>query len=108
MAKSRVRRSRDEIRKLVGEFQQSGQSQEEFADSIGVHTNTVSKWVREQRHRKSGQRQAVVPVRVKAEQPQEDLTGIELVLRNGRVIRLGRDFDGNTLNKLIELLETGC
>ncbi len=110
MSKSgqRVRHSRDEIRKLVREYKRSGLSREGFADSIGVHANTVGKWVRQESLKKTDREQLVVPVEVKAEPGREEVPPIELVLRNGRVIRVGRDFDPRTLSHLIETLEAGC
>lgn len=110
MAKSekRVRRGRDEIRALVRDYKRSGVSKEGFADSIGVHVNTVSKWLRQEALATTEQAQTVVPVELRAEKGREEAPRIELVLRDGHVIRVGKDFDPKTLTHLIDTLEARC
>jgi hypothetical protein len=54
-----------------------------------------------------------VPVRVVVDEaaahssPVESGSGLELVLRSGRRLRIGPDFDGPTLQRLLALLEEG-
>ena len=109
MSKStrRVRRSREEIRKLVAEFRGSELSQTEFAESVGVHSNTVGKWLRQEgaEKEKGPTAQTVVAVTVKSSSEEGDATGLELVLENGRTIRVGQKFDKRTLAELIEVLD---
>lgn len=103
----RRRRRRDEIEKLVAKFRRSGQTREEFAEAVGVHVNTLYKWVREVPAEKKAVQdpQVAVPVRVQDVAPR--ITGaIEIDLRNGRTVRVTGKIDKDALREIVEALES--
>ena len=103
------RRSRQEVERLVEEFRRSGLNRKEFADSAGVHVNTLYKWLREGANEKSPRVQVAVPVRVRAETPGATrASALEVVLRGGRTIRVHGEFDRRTLVDLVTALEVTC
>lgn len=107
MKRTRRNRSRAEIREIVGEFEKSGLTQTAFATRAGIHVSVLGRWIRDLRGRLRGKRDPkVIPVRVTAPKPSSPGTdSLEVVLRNGRLIRLRAGFDETTLRRLVETLE---
>ena len=113
MTKSRknAQRSRQEVDRLVRRFKQSGLSQEAFARSVGIHPMTLGHWVRKDRRRparRKSRKHTLVPVRIQNAQTTSSTAGLEVVLENGRVIRVVPGFDRETLVELIALIENQC
>ena len=107
--RSAKRRGREEVQRLVEEFRRSGQERIAFAESIGVHVNTLYKWLRPKPTQKAPAAQEVVPVRLKAQVRREAVTpGLEVALANGRTIRVHGEFDRKTLLDLVDALEASC
>jgi transposase-like protein len=93
----------------VEEFRRSGLGRKEFADSVGVHVNTLFKWLRQEPSGKTPRGQVAVPVRVRAEAPGAmRASALEVVLRGGRTIRVHGEFDRRTLVDLVDTLEVSC
>lgn len=109
----RRRRSREEIGRLVAEFRSCGLSQRRFALSRGLNPVTFGFWLRRLgglvTTRETGR--ALVPVRIRESQfPSRAASchGVEVVLRNGRVLRVPADLEGDRLASLADILEAGC
>ncbi len=107
--RSTKRRSRQEIGRLVEEFKRSALERTEFAESIGVHVNTLYKWLRQKPIQKAPAAQVAVPVRVRAQAPvASNASVLEVALANGRTIRVQGEFDRRTLLDLVDALEASC
>ena len=103
------RRSRQEIQRLVEEFKRSALERTEFAESIGVHVNTLYKWLRQRPMEKASAAQVAVPVHLRAQGPGPSAAPVlEVALANGRTIRVHGEFDRKTLLDLVDALETSC
>ncbi len=66
------RRSRQEVERVVQEFRRSGLERTAFAESIGVHVNTLYKWLRQEPNDEAPGVQVAVPVLVRAKTPSAD------------------------------------
>jgi hypothetical protein len=64
-------------------------------------------WWRRELERRDQPQPAFLPVRVLAEKTAPSTVGIEVVLANGRSVRVGAEFDPRTLVRVVELLEQG-
>jgi hypothetical protein len=83
----------------------SKRSVREFCLEYGVSEASFYAWRRILKQRDAEDVQ-LVPVRVTAEDPAGGAAaGLELVLNHGRVLRIGPDFDANTLARLLPVLE---
>lgn len=103
------RRSRQEIQRVVEEFRRSDLERTAFAESIGVHVNTLYKWLRQKPIEKVPAAQVAVPVRVRAQAPGATSAPVlEVGLRGGRTIRVHGEFDRKTLLDLVNALEASC
>src|SRR5947209_5838344 len=94
-------------RRVLARWRRSGLSVRAFCRAEGVNEPRFYWW-----RRKLGQTRpeetAFVPVHVVTEPADEPVTrGIEVVLANGRCLRVGPGFDPHTLVALVDLLETG-
>lgn len=103
------RRSRQEIQRVVEEFRRSDLERTAFAESIGVHVNTLYKWLRQNPNEDAPTAQVAVPVRVRAQTPSASTAPVlEVALVNGRTIRVHGEFDRKTLLNLVDTLEASC
>jgi transposase len=69
---------------------------------------TLYWWRRELARRDQPQPQpSFLPVHILAETTEPSTVGIEVVLANGRSVRVGTGFDPRTLVRVVELLEQG-
>ena len=106
------RRSPEEIGRLVREFKASALSQRRFALSRGINPVTFGYWLRRGGERRAapGRGHSLVPVRLRESRhpsaPQPHV--IEVVLRNGRILRVPVEVEGERLASLVEILETRC
>jgi|SRR5271165_666801 len=98
-------------RRMVAQWQASGDSVREFCDRYGLAEPSFYAWRRLLRQR-DAKEPRFVPVRVT-----NDITapapadyaggGLELVLVDGRLLRIGPGFDAATLQRLLALLAEG-
>ena len=109
--KSRRRRTRQEVQRLVSEFGTSGLSRGEFCRIHGVTPSTLQRGLRRERT-KPGEIQSdgkkLVRVKVIGGSGTADREGrcaMAVVLAKGRRIELSRDFDAAQLRRLVEALE---
>jgi hypothetical protein len=107
---NRQRRSREEVRRLVDEFEVSGSDRAEFCQSRGLALSTLQRHLRARRSATeagSGQSRLVavsVTPRPAVVSKLEE-TNLEVVLARGRRIGVRPGFDAGTLQELIMALE---
>lgn len=107
--------SRSDGEAMVEAFEGSGMSVAEFARRHGLVDQRVHWWLTRRRPQKK--RMSFAPVRL-IDSMREPLPssaraapssgGVEIVLRAGRVIRVGNEFDAETLRRVVEALEGGA
>jgi len=106
------RRTRAEVQQLVAEFVSSGMRRSEFCQSRGLSFSTLDRhlkkrcWKRRRRPTSSAGR--LVPVELaagKSPTQQAPSCGLSVVLPGGRRIEVHRDFETNTFERLVSLLE---
>jgi hypothetical protein len=93
--------------RLVARWEGSGLTQAAFARQIGMPAATFTWW----RHRLRGAGSAAPPTPgftevVRAMPPAREEA--EVVLRNGRVVRVPLGADGGAVRRLIEALDAPC
>ena len=93
-------------RQVIARWKRSGLSVRAFCGAEGLNPMTFYWWRRELERRDQPQ-PAFLPVRVLAEKTAPSTVGIEVVLANGRSMRVGAGFDPRTLVRVVELLEQG-
>ena len=106
MAHGRARDERKERqwRRWIGEWQASGLSVRAFCGRRGLATPSFYHWRRVLEQR-AAEKVAFVPVQVVAEAVPALATALEVVLTDGRVVRVAPGFDAATLRQLLALLE---
>jgi transposase-like protein len=103
------RRSSEEVKRLVLEFEASGLSKAQFCRQHHLASSTLQRQVK-RRHLNKGEApshrlMAVEVVSNNQNGTHRKLCGLEVVLAGGRRIEVRRDFDGATLLRLVEVLE---
>ena len=93
-------------RLVVTRWKHSGLSVRTFCRAEGLNQGTFYWWRREL-NRRDQPKPAFLPVRILAEKAGPPAAGVEVVLSNGRCVRVGVGFDPDTLVQIIELLEAG-
>jgi len=115
MSTTNQRRSSKERfwRRIVRHWRSSGLSIRDFCAEGQISEGNFYAWRRIIAER-DAQATRFVPVRVVPEQKPTGAAsgngsdnGLELILGAGRVLRIGREFDGATLRRLLVLLEEG-
>jgi len=106
----RKRRSRQEIQRLVAEFETSGLRRSGFCQKHHLALGTLQRGLRRRRREAQGQSEGKRLVEVKMAGMQCKGSGagtctLAVVLAEGRRIEVGRDFDAETLARLIRTLE---
>ena len=106
----RKRRSRQEIKQLVAEFETSGLRRSEFCHKHNLALGTLQRGLRRRRMEVDGQSESKRLVEVKMAGIQRNGSGaeacsLEVVLAEGRRIEVRRDFDAATLARLIRTIE---
>src|SRR5262245_47991869 len=106
MAPGRVRDERKERqwRRWIGEWRASGLSVRAFCDRRGLALPTFYAW-RRTLERRAAEVPAFVPVQVVAEAVPALATALEVVLTDGRMVRVAPGFDAATLRQLLAVLE---
>ena len=112
--KRRGRRSRAQWLSEVQSWRRSGQSCAEYAQAHGLHEGTLAGWASRLRHevkRESGSERdshpAFLAVHV-SETPVRPRAGsFEVVLANGRCVRIAGDFDVDSVSRLLAAVEGG-
>ncbi len=106
------RRTRAEVQELVAEFMSSGMRRSEFCRSRRLSFGTLNRHLKEQRWKRKSRVVSsagrLVPVELAARKSptqQEPSCGLAVVLPGGRRIEVHPDFDANTFERLVSLLE---
>lgn len=93
-------------RQVITRWKRSGLSVRAFCGAEGLNPMTFYRWRRELGRRDQPQ-PPFLPVHVLAETTEPSPVGIEVVLANGRSVRVSAGFDPRTLMRVVELLEQG-
>lgn len=93
-------------RQVLARWKRSGLSVRAFCEAERLNPMTFYWWRRELA-RRDRPRPSFLPVHVLAEKSEPSTPGIEVVLANGRSVRVGAGFDPSTLVRVVELLEQG-
>lgn len=109
--KPRDARKEQQWRRWIADWRRSGLSVSAFCTRYGLGQASFYAWRRTLARRDSAAAQ-FVPVHVIPDEPaghdaDHDGSGLELVVGAGRRLRIGRDFDAPTLQRLLALLEEG-
>jgi transposase len=106
MAPGRTRDERKEQqwRCWIGEWRASGLSVRAFCERRGLATPTFYAW-RRTLERRAAQKAAFVPVQVLADALPAQTSALEVVLAEGRTVRVAPGFDAATLRQLLAVLE---
>ena len=102
-------RARDEQkerqwRRWIGEWQASGLSVRAFCQRRSLTVASFYAWRRVLRQR-AAENAAFVPVQVVADAVPTETSPLELVLTDGRTVRVAPGFDAATLRQLLAVLE---
>ena len=104
----RGRRSRQEVKQLIAEYESSGLSRSEFCRGRGLGLSTLDRYRTQQRRHAPTGRNALVAVEVSGRAPVSGAaagSALAVVLRGGRRIEVGRGFDTSALEQLVRVLE---
>jgi hypothetical protein len=106
MAHGRTRDERKERqwRGWIGEWQASGLSARAFCERRGLTVASLYAWRRVLR-RRAAENAAFVPVQVVADAVPAHASALEVVLADGRTVRVTPGFDAATLRQLLAVLE---
>jgi transposase len=106
MAHGRARDERKESqwRRWISQWRTSGLSVRAFCARHGLATASFYNW-RRVLERRATERPAFVPVRVVPDTPPPQAGALELVLADGRAVRVAPGFDAATLRQLLAVLE---
>jgi transposase len=110
--KIKRRRNRVEIEQLVAEYESSGLSRTDFCRQRGLSLSTLSRYRRRQEQAAGetpdGKRFLAVEVSGSAARVGgERANGLAIMVPGGRRIEVGRDFDAETLKRLLAVVERG-
>jgi transposase len=102
-------RARDEEkerqwRRWIGEWQASGLSVRAFCQRRGLTVASFYAW-RRVLQRRAAEKAAFVPVQVVADAVPIQASALEVVLTDGRTVRVSPGFDAATLRQLLAVLE---
>ena len=112
-AAARPRWRKDDARLVLDAWRRSGQTMSAFARLYGIQYERLSRWKRRLHGEPNGELRAAVrfhPVRVRpAERQRNDsVDRIELVLSEGRSIRVPQGFDADDLRRLLAVVEASA
>jgi hypothetical protein len=108
MAHGRVRDERKERQwqRLIGEWRASGLSVRAFCARRGLATPTFYAW-RRTLERRAAEKAAFAPVQVVTDTTPATASALEVVLVDGRTVRVAPGFDTATLQRLLAVLQEG-
>jgi transposase-like protein len=98
------KRTREERAQLVARWKASGNTAREFGVRHGVKSTALYGWARELK--KESRSPAFVEVHVR--EPEVAGGAVEVVLANGRVVRVREVVDARVLRSVVEALESSC
>ena len=102
----RKRRSREEIQRLMMEFESSGLRQNEFCRKHGLALSTLQRQLKKRRlDQGEAKSSRLVAVELASKGRGGNNRTLEVVLASGRRIEVRRDFDSETLLRVVEVLE---
>ena len=106
----RKRRSSEEIKRLVLEFEASGLRQNEFCRNHGLALSTLQRQLKRRRLDKAEAKKCNRLIAVELAKKDRDensrpTCALEVVLSSGRRIEVRPDFDSDTLEQLLSVLE---
>ena len=106
MAHGRARDERKERlwRRWIGEWQASGLSARAFGQRRGLTVASFYAW-RRVLQRRDAEKAAFVPVQVVADAVADRASAVEVVLTDGRTVRVAPGFDTATLRQVLAVLE---
>ena len=106
MAPGRTRDEQKERqwRRWIAQWRTSGLSVRDFCDRHGLATPSFYAW-RNRLQQRAADTPAVVAVQVVADAPLAQASALELVLADGRIVRVAPGFDAATLRQLLTALE---
>ena len=106
------RRTRAEVQQLVAEFVSSGMRRSEFCQSRGLSFSTLDRHLKKLRWKRrsspissAGRLVKVELAARKSPKQHEPSCGLAVVLPGGRRIEVHPDFDPNTFERLVSILE---
>ena len=105
---TRRRRAREEIERLLRAYDLSGLTQTDFAEEKRLSVATLRYWLRRRRDEAGGAadaRPALIPVTLRPSMGGV-AARIEIVLGNGRELRLPIDTDTTRVKSLVSVLES--
>ena len=108
MAHGRTRDERKERqwRRWINHWRASGLSVRDFCHRRGLATASFYHW-RRVLERRAAEQAAVVPVKVLVDAVPAQASALEVVLPNGRAVRVAPGFDAATLRQLLTVLQEG-
>jgi hypothetical protein len=108
------RRTRAEVQQLVAEFVSSGMRRSEFCRSKALSVSTLDRHLKKRRWKKKRRAASsdgrLIPVELAAKKSptqHETVCALAVVLSGGRRIEVRPDFDTNTFERLVGVLERG-
>jgi len=106
MAPGRIRDGQKEClwRRWIDQWRTSGLSVRDFCHRHGLATPSFYAW-RSRLQQRAADTPAVVAVQVLADAPPAQGSALELVLADGRIVRVAPGFDAATLRRLLTALE---
>jgi transposase len=106
MAHGRARDERKERqwRRWIGEWQTSGLSVRAFCQRRGLTVASFYAW-RRVLQRRDAEQATFVPVQIVADAVPTHTSALEVVLTDGRTVRVAPGFDAATLRQLLTVLE---
>ena len=104
------RRTRAEIQQIVREFERSGLSELDFSKRTGIQTQHLRRWVSREKPRDPPQKLVEVEVQKLSSSSSREKSDdpIEVLLENGRRVRVPRDCDPRLLIRFLDALEGKC
>src|SRR4051794_23258575 len=107
MAPGRTRDEQKERqwRRRIAQWRTSGLSVRDFCARHGLATPSFYAWRRTLQQRAAAAAPAFVAVQVVADAPPAPASVLELVLADGRIVRVAPGFDAATLRQLLTALE---
>jgi transposase len=108
MAPGRPRdeRKEQEWRRRIAQWRASGLSVRAFCDRHGLATPSFYAW-RRVLERRAAEKAALVAVQVVTDAPPAPASALEVVLADGRAVRVAPGFDAATLRRRLAVLQEG-